>query len=368
MRLRSRTTKLAIAATCAAAAATCVVVPASSAAAAPHRDRYRVAKVITKKVIGPLQFAIGRHIYVADSFTSTLTDLHTGKVLAMGGNPKKGGDLAGVAVAAKLHEVGYTASNGKHTYTRFVLLRHNKPVFKANLAALERNRNPDHAITYGAVNPSKCQVNVLKAAHFPVHYRGHIDSHPYSVTYTGHHTWTVGDAGGNDIVRVNTATHRKSVVAVLPAQPFTVGKRFVAANHLPKCMLGLRYLTEAVPTDVERGRNGMLYVSTLPGGPELPGMGPRGRIWSITPSGKVSLIGRGFNDLTNIAVTKGGTVFGVELSKGRIYKLHKGKATPVMSLPGVVAIEWSRGSLYASTAPALSGSHAPGEVVKLARK
>ena len=129
-----------------------------------------------------------------------------------------------------------------------------------------------------------------------------------------------------------------------------------------------RKLKPIMPTDVVRGRYGMLYVSTLPGGPELPGMGPRGRIWSITPSGKVSLIGRGFNDLTNLAVTKGGTVFGVELSKGRISKLHKGKATPVMSLPGVVAIEWSRGSLYASTAPALSGSHAPGEVVKLARK
>jgi hypothetical protein len=359
---------LAIAATCAAAATTCVVVPTSDAAAAPHGDRFRVAKVISSKFVGPLQFAIGRHIYVADSFTSTLTDVRTGKVLATGGNPKKGGDLAGVAVAPKLNEIGYTASNGKHTYTRFVLLHNNKPVFKANLAALERNRNPDHSVTYGAVNPNKCQVQVLKAAHFPVHYRGHVDSHPYSVLYTGHHTWTVGDAGGNDIIRIDALHHRKSVLAVLPAQPFTVGKRFVKLNHLPKCMLGLRYMTESVPTDVEHGPHGTLYVSTLPGGPELPGIGPRGRIWSISPSGKVSLIGRGFKDLTNIAVAKGGTVFGVELSKGRISMLHKGKAVPVMSLPGVAAIEWSQGHLYASTAPALSGAHKPGQILKLARK
>jgi hypothetical protein len=366
MQLRSRTTKWAIAATCAAAATTCVVVPTAGAAAAPHGDRYRVAKVITSKVIGPLQFAIGRHIYVADSFQSALIDVHTGKILATGGNPKKGGDLAGVAVAPK-HFVAYTASNGSHTYTRFVLLHNNKPVFKANLSALEKNRNPDHQITYGAVNPNKCQVNVLKAAHFPVHYRGRVDSHPYSVVYTGHHTWAVADAGGNDIIRVDTMHHRKSVLAVMPAQPFTIGKKFVAANHLPKCMLGLRYLTEAVPTDVERGANGMLYVSTLPGGPELPGMGPRGRIWTISPSGKLSLIGRGFRELTNIAVTRGGTVFGVELGK-RISKLHNGKATPVMSLPGVAAIEWSRGHLYASTAPALSGAHKPGQILKLAHK
>lgn len=368
MRLHSRTTKLAIVATCAAVTTTCVVVPASGAAAAPHRDRYRIAKVITSKVVGPLQFAIGRHIYVADSFLSTLTDLHTHKVLATGGNPKKGGDLAGVAVAPKLHDVAYTASNGNHSYTRFVLLHNNKPVYKANLSALERNRNPDHRITYGAVNPTACQVKVLKAAHFPVRYRGHVDSHPYSVVYTGSHTWTVADAGGNDIISIDTFHHRKSVRAVLPAQPFTASKGFVAANHLPKCMVGLRYMTESVPTDVERGPNGTLYVSTLPGGPELPGIGPRGRIWSISPSGTVRLIGRGFHDLTNIAIARGGTVFGVELSKGRISMLHNGKPLPVMSLPGVVAIEWSQGHLYASTAPAVSGAHAPGQILKLARK
>lgn len=368
MRLRSRTTKLAIAATCAAAATSCVVLPTSGAAAAAHGDRFRVAKVISSKLVGPLQFAIGRHVYVADSFTSTLTDLRTDKVLATGGNPRKGGDLAGVAVAPRLNDVGYTASNGTHSYTRFVLLHNDKPTFKANLAALERNRNPDHPVTYGAVNPTKCQVNVLKAAHFPVRYRGHVDSHPYSVVYTGNHTWTVADAGGNDIIRIDTMHHRKSVLAVLPAQPFTASKRFVAANHLPKCMIGLRYMTESVPTDVERGPDGMLYVSTLPGGPELPGIGARGRIWSISPSGALRLIGRGFHDLTNIAVARGGTVFGVELSKSRISMLHSGKAVPVMSLPGVVAIEWAQGHLYASTAPALSGAHAPGQIVKLARK
>lgn len=343
-----------------------VAVPAAAGVPAAPNPRLHVVNVLSKKFVGPLQFAVsGHHVYVADAFTSTLNEIG-GPVLAHGPDPKTGGDIAGVAVNRHRHQIAYTSSNGKHTDTRLTVLnQHDGSVeWSVNLAKFEAAHNPDHKILYGVEHPSKCVRHALKKAHVPVRYHGQVDSHPYAVTALRHGGWAVADAGGNDLLRV-TARGEVHLIRVLPRETLIVSKRFAEAQHLPACTVGVHYHLEAVPTDVERaGKHGPLYVTTLPGA-DAPG---KGRVYKIQPvSGKRVRIGSGFNEATNLAVSKSGTILVAELGSGQISELTRGGPVPVASLNGAVAVERANGRWYASTAPAANGGHANGEVVVLGR-
>jgi hypothetical protein len=153
---------------------------------------------------------------------------------------------------------------------------------------------------------------------------------------------------------------------VLPSTPLKITKAFQKSSGLPACTVGVTYQTEGVPTDVEAGPKGMLYVSSLPGGPEGPGVPARGRVYTVSPSGAVNMIGDGFADATNLAVSRSGTVYVAEFGAGRIAMLKNGGPKSVFKMDAVVAVEWANGHLYASSAPAITGAQAPGEIVKLA--
>jgi hypothetical protein len=361
------TTKTVTLAAVAAAGLSLPLVAFAGPADAAAHDTFHVQKVITKQFVGPLQFAVrGTAVFGADSFTATLGRAGSKHVIARGGNPSKGGDLAGVGTAPGA--IGYVATKSEdHSVTKFVVLRHGKKVLVRNLANFEKNRNPDHSVHFGVSNPSSCVRKALKKAQFPVSYKGHVDSHPYSVAFLGNHNWAVADAGGNDILKINDITKKVSVLAVLPSTPLKVTKKFAKASGLPDCTVGVTYATEGVPTDVEAGPNGMLYVSSLPGGPEIPEAGARGRVYRVSPSGVVTKIGDGFAGATNLAVTPGGDVYVAEFGAGRISKLSHGGPKPVFTMNAVVAVEWANGHLYASSAPAITGQQAPGEIVRLAK-
>lgn len=354
----------------AAAAAATLTVPlvafAGNAAGAAQSGSFHLTRVVTTHVVGPLQFEIASHsVFVADSFTSTLRKIGSKHVLARGGDPSKGGDLAGVAIDAAGHDLAYVKSNGSHSSTRFVILHRGKQTLSRNLAKWEAVHNPDHSVNYGVDHASSCARKALRDAHIPVSYKGGKDSHPYAVTYMGNHMWAVADAGGNDILTINSATGKIATLAVMPRQPFIVGHTFAKKNHLPSCVIGTTYYTESVPTDVEVGPHGVLYVSTLPGGPEGPGVGPRGRVYTLSRSGTVKIIGHSFGNATNIAVTPTGTVYVAELAQGRISVLNGSTPKTVFKLNAVVAIEWAYNRLYAATAPAVVGQHAHGRIVVL---
>ena len=51
----------------------------------------------------------------------------------------------------------------------------------------------------------------------------------------------------------------------------------------PACVVGEEYAFEPVPTDVEFGPDGWLYVSSLPGGPEDASLGARGAVFRVNP-------------------------------------------------------------------------------------
>jgi hypothetical protein len=322
----------------------------------------RVVKTISSDYVGPLQFAVSRrHIYVADSFTSTLNQVGRSTPLATGPDPSTGGDIAGVAVDQHNGAIAYTSSNGDHSTTTLTILRHGKKPVVADLSGFERRHNPDSINKYGVRNPSQCVKDVLNSMQIPVSYRGLVDSHPYSVTAIGNGSWAVADAGGNDIVKVDRWGH-VSLISVLPSQPIKISAEFAAANNLPDCVIGVTYKFEPVPTDVEVGRYGRLYVTTLPGG-DFPNAGSVYRVnrWS----GSTHRIATGFNGATNLAIDGHGNIYVAEIFSGTLSKVAWGKPKPVLSLPGLVAVEYANGRLFASTAPAATGGSGPGTIVLL---
>jgi hypothetical protein len=230
--------------------------------------------------------------------------------------------------------------------------------------AYETANNPDSIYSYGVANPSQCVTDALTAAGFPVSYTGHVDSHAYSVAAYGR-GWVVADAGANALLSVS----RKGTVgtlAVLPPQPAQISAEAAAALGLPDCVVGVTYAFEAVPTDVEVGRDGFLYVTTLPGGPESAALGARGKLWRVNPwSGRATELAGGFLGATNLALGKHGLIYVSELFAGKISVVKGTKKSDFVSLPGVVAVETDqRGQLWAATL-GNENPPAPGTIVQV---
>jgi hypothetical protein len=332
----------------AAVAATAIAVPLSSQALASGSSHGPTVTVLSTKPIFPFQLAAAQGgVLVADGGTSTVTRLFTHTVVANGPQP---GEIAGVAVDPNTNVMAYTSTDYSNGATALTIKPHSAKPVVASLSTFEQTKNPDKNVFYGVRNPSQCVKDALGGMGAPVSYKGQVDSHPYSVTSLGHGSWAVADAGGNDILKVDAKGH-VSVIAVLPAQPHTITKGEASALGLPGCVVGVTYRFEAVPTDVEVGPHGMLYVSTLPGGPEGPALGARGSVYVVNPAtGASHRIATGFDGATNVAVSPGGTVYVAELFGGRISVIRHGTVHKLVSLPGALAVEWaSRGLLYAST-------------------
>jgi hypothetical protein len=243
--------------------------------------------------------------------------------------------------------------------------RHKSPVY-ADTLAYEKANNPDQHVHYGVRNPSPCVKEELEKVHLPASYKGLPDSHAYSVARYKK-KWVVADAGGNDLLWV-TNRGKIRTLAVLPSQPAKITQEFAKANGLLDCVVGVTYKFEAVPTDVEVGRDGYLYVTTLPGGPEDPSLGARGKVYRVNPrNGHIKLVATGFAGATNLAIGKHGKIFVAELFGGQISVVKHGKANKYLSLPGVVAVETDRsGALWAATL-GNEDPPAPGTLVKIVK-
>ena len=147
-----------------------------------------------------------------------------------------------------------------------------KGTVNVDTLAYERANNPDAKITYGFTNPGDCALEPNN--------RGLIDSHAYSVAAYGK-KFVVADAGANALWLIDRKGNI-STIGVLPRHPLRVTTAIAASMGLPDCAVDKTYAFEAVPTDVEVGKDGWLYVSTLPGGPEDPSLGARGRVYRVT--------------------------------------------------------------------------------------
>jgi hypothetical protein len=309
--------------------------------------------------VGPLQFAVdGRQIYVADSFASKLYRLGDTTPIASGPapsqNPMESGDLAGVD--ARHGRIAYTTNEGDHKNTYLNLLEHGHSRVVANLGAYERLYNPDKVNRYGVENPRKvsdqCKAEITKAG-VPVSYRGDKDSHAYAVKSLDDGSWLVADAGANDILRVSRDGHIR-LVAVLPPQPVTFTKEIAGQLEVPSCV-GITYRFEPVPTDVETYR-GQAFVTTLPGG-----AGGVGSVYRVGWGGHPVKVATGFQQATNLAISRDGRLYVVQLGQGVFLATSHGPVK-VWDLKGAAAVEWAHGKLYASTAPiaaSVEGGGAP---------
>ncbi|MCW2811273.1 MAG: hypothetical protein JWP61_1731 [Friedmanniella sp.] len=351
------------AAALAAAAALLALTPGLATAKTAHPPAPRV---ITNKVVAPFNLALhDSRLYVADGGTATVSRVKSDGSLVTVAQGPAGGDVAGLDVSRDGRYLAYSSTehpaeevnaNGAVT----VLGPHHSSR-KIDVAGYEAAANPDKINQYGVSNPSACVRDALTAMGAPVSYTGAVDSHPYSLAAYGHRSWLLADAGGNDLLSISRRG-KVSTVAVLPAQPAVATAEAVAALKLPACVVGVTYRFEPVPTDVEVGHDGYLYVTTLAGGPAE--FGPRSSVYRVNPrNGHLKLLITGLAGATNLALGRDGEIYVAEFYAGKVAVIRHGKVASRIDLPGVVSVESSHGRLLAGTFA--GGPDQPGTIVEI---
>ncbi len=359
----------AVGATAALGLAVAPAAGASSSASGPH------TRTLTTGVLAPFQIAAGHdRVYVADGFTATVSKVNRDGSLttvASTGAAPGTSEVAGLAMSRDGRTLAWTTTDHTTGEASLKVTTNGKTRTLASTSAFEARRNPDGRITYGIVNPTQCQKEAFAKlppdAGAPVTYQGIVESHPYAVTQLGR-DWVVADAAANDLLRV-TPSGEVSVLAVLPPQPTRITTAMAASVGLDDCVVGARYKFEPVPTDVEVGSDGMLYVTTLPGGPEDASFGARGSVYKVNPmTGNATQLATGFAGATNLAITPSGKIFVTELFAGRVSTVSKGMPKPYLTLPGALSVEYGNGNVYAGTMAQFDESGnptGPGTVVKI---
>jgi hypothetical protein len=175
---------------------------------------------------------------------------------------------------------------------------------------------------------------------------GFIDSNPYGLLVEAAHRW-VTDAGGNSLLDVG-ANGAVSVIATFPTTP------------APPPFLQ----SEAVPTEVQRGPDGALYVSTLSGAPFLVGASS---IYRVVPGLAPTLYAGGFKTVTDFAFAPDGSMYVLEFASGPVFFAGPGqliqvapdgtRTTVVQDLPGATSmVVGGDGAIYISINGNLSGA------------
>jgi hypothetical protein len=323
-------------------------------------------EVIAKGVPSPLSLAVAKDgsAYVTANFAGMLWHVAKGQPpQILFTTPEKGAEVAGVSRSGST--ITFTVS-GKNKVVK-QMVNGAKPTTLADVGKYEASKNPDKGQTYGLQGgTADCVAQWPVKDLGPATYTGVVDSHPFS-TYTTADGVYVGEAAGNDILWVGNDGKIKTV-AVLPPTPVTITAEAAEANKIPACAVGLEYWFEPVPTDVELGNDGWLYVSSLPGGPEDGSTGPQGRVYKVNPkSGKVKLVAGGFISTVDVAVASNGDVYVAELFTGTIKKIKAGssKAKPFAQLTQVGAIELAKGYLYATDNALIGEKNPKGTVVRI---
>ncbi|HEY3547049.1 MAG TPA: ScyD/ScyE family protein [Propionicimonas sp.] len=326
-----------------------------AAPAAAHTGRPKPSPttvVLTTAVTSPSNLEVHKgHVLVADSYIDgVIGSVNADGTLTPIISPADG--VTGLAVSREgTLAYSYTIARGPPAHviaSGLVIDGPGGSKVTADTFAYERSINPDHGVLYGIPNASRCVIDALWPMRIPAYFTGRDDSGARSVAAYGK-DFIVADAGGNTLLRI-TRAGKISVLAVLPPQPLTFTAELAAKYGLPDCVVGLTYDFEPVPTDVEVGRDGYLYVTTRAGGPDGLDLGARGKVYRVNAyNGEAEELASGLAGATNLALA-GGRIYVVEADAGRISVLKRGVLSAYLNLPGVVAVEAGRhGMLYAST-------------------
>lgn len=309
---------------------------------------------LVKRLSTPLSVAVARGaVLVTENFSATLvakTGTHRSERTRIG---RPGDEIGGLSATKHAIYLTWTPAHGRAKVIR-TSLGSSKTTLVGNVGKYEADHNPDAGTTYGFRDIDESCASQFPDGTPPA-YQGGIDSHPYATAAKGRTTY-VADAGANAILAAKD--REVSTVAVLPAIPVVITEDAATANDMPDCVVGLTYWLEPVPTDVEVGPDGMLYVSSLPGGPEDGSLGPLGSVFVVDPhTGETTTLASGFLGATGLAVAKNGDVYVAELFADRISLVPAGggdveKFVGVRNPAALVV----RGSLLVATVNALSGA------------
>ncbi|MBB1509677.1 ScyD/ScyE family protein [Tessaracoccus sp. MC1756] len=355
-----------------ASATLLALVPAGMSQAAPPSSE---PTVLAGGLIGPLHLAVGpgHSVTVAESFAGKLTTVdRTGSTTSYVG--AEGWDVAGVDYRGSTLYFVESVGAGPDPSPMVGSLKSidaagNVTTITDQIAQYEMDNNLDADVQYGlspevaAANP-EC-VAELETVGFPAAYTGadaEVDSHAYGLAVRGN-TAYVADAGANAVLAINLKTGSISTVAVLPPQTAEITTEAAEMLGVPSCA-GLEYAFEAVPTDLEFGPDGMLYVGLLPGGPEDPSLGARGSVHRIdVASGHHELYVDGLMTPTGLAFDGDGNLYVASLFGEGIYQVEAGTKDVNLFLPAMMAVDVDvKGStLYATTSALMP----PGELISM---
>lgn len=337
------------------------------------------ASTLAKGLVSPLTLAVSDDgtVYYAQNFAGTLHAKKPGKKpRTIYTAPVPGTEVGAVSERQGSLRFALTLPTEEGVPPQTVLMgvgNNGKARPLADLSKYEETKNPDAKIRYGFRSlPAECEVPP-----FLSNTPGIVESHPYATTQVNGATF-VADAAGNTILKLGKGG-KLSTLAVLPAQPLKIDQNVIDVIketmelELPACTIGQTAYFESVPTDVERGRDGKLYVTTLPGGPEDPRLGARGAVYRVDPkSGRTTRVAGGLISPTGVAVDARGTLFVAELFGGRIAKIKKGAKTPSgffkTMMPGDVEVR-RNGDLYATNQALIGDEVTPpgGQVIRIKR-
>ncbi|MDN4162368.1 ScyD/ScyE family protein [Nocardioides abyssi] len=349
-----------LAAASVAALALAVPTAGANAAPAPAADRAPGAQVVATGLLSPLSLGVKSNgtAYVAQNFAGQLMKVKKGKKPVVVAKAMKGREIGAVDVTDNV--ITYAVSWGENEGGIVRQIRKGKTRTIGDIGAAERATNPDGGTTYGLQDlPEDCQVPP-----FLQEYQGVTETHPYATAVSGS-TVYVADAGANAVFKI--AGGEVTPVAPLPPVEVVVPAEAAAALELPDCVVGRTMALEGVPTDIEVGPDGDLYVTSLPGGPEDGSLGANGAVHRIDPAtGEVTPVATGFLSTTGVAVARNGDVYVTELFTGRIMKVLAGTSTPQLFRKAAMpaALELKGGSLWATTNAMTGMSGEPGDVPK----
>ncbi|MHA7282028.1 ScyD/ScyE family protein [Arthrobacter sp. TMS2-4] len=366
--MQGRTTPIVATALAVALLSTAGAATASPVTVPSHRsDHVSVGETTTlaRGLAGPLRVGIGRGntAYVSQNFAGQLTSVdRNGTATTLLTSP--GIEIGGVSTTKGRVYFTESAGGPDSPDAPFVanlsVLERGEPRVLADLAALETENNYDADNKYGFQDLTEnCTAELEEKLPgellpFLLPHGGDEYSHPYAtaVTHSGRYVY-VADAGANVIWTVDTR-HETVDATVLEPVPTLATPELLASLkeqqqiELPQCVLGSTYNSEPVPTDIEFGPDGLLYLTSLPGIPEDPTLGS---VRSFDPrSGDVELVASGLTSPTGLAVDRRGNIFVAELFANRISVITAGtgEAVPLREVVRPADVELDGKYLYAT--------------------
>lgn len=353
--MRRRTPLIPVAVAALSLLATAFAPPASAAE----------AETVADGLVTPLSVAVAPDgtAYASQNFASMLTKAVPGGESEVIYADEGGREVAGVSVEGDVVSFVTTSMGGRpssHLYTLTATEEGYDQAQVANLFKYERENNPDGAVKYGFTGLTK---SCRKKTEGKETYRGIVESHPYATNVQADGVTYVADAAANAILAVTDAG-AVSTVAVLPVNKLKITKQVKNHFELPKCFIDGTWRAEPVPTDVEMGPDGNLYVTSLPGGHET-----NGSVFRVVPSsGAVTKVMDGLVGPTGLAIGPTGTAYVASLFTGKILEKPLGGAVSVFAeVPFPGDVEVIDGFLYATETDLLNEGGAPaGKVLRWA--